>query len=45
MCGLMFCDGRLDELKFMDGFERLGHRGPDQAIVHKQRMLGLGFIA
>ena len=43
MCGLMFCDGRLDELKFMDGFERLGHRGPDQAIVHKTKDAWFGF--
>ena len=43
MCGLMFCDGRLDELKFMDGFERLRHRGPDQAIVHKTKDAWFGF--
>ncbi len=43
MCGLMFCDGRLEEKKFMEGFERLGHRGPDQAIVHKTEEAWFGF--
>lgn len=43
MCGLMFCDGRLEETKFLEGFDRLGHRGPDQAIVHKTEEAWFGF--
>lgn len=43
MCGLMFCDGRLEEIQFMKGFECLGHRGPDQAIVHKTCDAWFGF--
>ena len=43
MCGLMFCEGSLDETKFLEGFERLEHRGPDQAIVHKSEQAWFGF--
>lgn len=43
MCGLIFCEGELEETKFLAAFNTIAHRGPDQAIIHKDRHGIFGF--
>lgn len=43
MCGLIFCEGELEETEFLFAFNTISHRGPDQAIIHKDKHGIFGF--
>lgn len=43
MCGLIFCEGELEETEFLFAFNTIAHRGPDQAIIHKDKHGIFGF--
>jgi asparagine synthase (glutamine-hydrolysing) len=43
MCGLIFCEGELEETLFLGAFNTIAHRGPDQAIIHKDKHGIFGF--
>lgn len=43
MCGLLFVEGEYLESEFLMAFNTLSHRGPDQAIIHKDKYGLFGF--
>lgn len=43
MCGFLFTEGNISEKSFLEAFERIQHRGPDQSRVMKETWGIFGF--
>lgn len=43
MCGVLFVEGEVNEKDFIQAFNTIAHRGPDQAIIHKDKHGIFGF--
>ncbi len=43
MCGVLFVEGVVNEKDFIQAFNTISHRGPDQAVIHKDKHAIFGF--